>query len=216
MTKFLKEELIIRKIHEKDYNGDSLILGNIDPILMTKIEKSLLSGVNQNIALINMLNKDMIAADKSGVKDIIFEYFWGFVYQYIYTNPNLKQKYINSKIEDKLAFFNSLLEKPLNLDFLNKNNKYLFSIEPNEIILSRGEGDFKICLLNYQNITSLHLIQQINRVMRERPQITILTSGCGLKDTTTGIETGFVSLNHDFSYFDIQKEKYKGFKLENR
>lgn len=211
MSKDSKESLVIRKILEKDYYSDSLVLGNINPTLMVSVEKKLSVGIGQNIALINLLNKDMEYADSSDSKDILFEYFWGFVYRYIYFNPELKQKYVDSNLEEKILFFNYLLESGQNLNFLDEK-KYLFSSEPNRVIHLREECDFRICILNYQNISSLQLAQYINLLTRERPQLTILTQEHGLKTNSTG---GFyTSIGEDFTYYDVGGNGKGCFRLE--
>lgn len=204
MKKYSKEDLMIRAILEHDYNGDSLAIVRVNPILMTSMEKKIISGIGQNIALINMSNKDMEFADKSRDEDIIFGYLWGFIYQYIYQNQILRQKYIDSGIEEKLAFFNTLLGKSQDIDFLNENKKNLFLLEPREIIETRGKSDFKVCLLNYQNITSLYLVKRINMFIRERPPLIIFTEESGLKSGTTGVHGGSVDSPNDFAYFDVE------------
>lgn len=204
MKKYSKEDLIIREILEHDYNGDSLVIGRVDQTLMSSMEQRIISGIGQNIALINMMNKDMEYADKSRNQDIIFEYIWGFIYQYIYNNPILRQKYIDSEVEEKLAFFSTLLGRSQDINFLNENKNNLFSWEARRIITTRGESDFKVCLLNYQNITSLYLVKRINMFMRERPPMIIFTEECGLKSGTTGVYGGSVDPENDFAYFNAE------------
>ena len=211
MKKCQQEDIIKRKILDFSYDSQSLVLGNISPFEMANTEKIVMNGIGQNIAIINLLNRDMANVDRSNNEEIIFEYFWGFVYQYICSNPNLKQKYIDVNIEQKLMFFNSLLGKQLDESFL-ENKKNLFSQEPRKIIIARGECDFKICIFNYQEISSMKLAEYINLLTRERPQLTILTTEGGLKCNTTG---GFyTSVGQDFDYYDIGSNGRNPFRLE--
>lgn len=216
MKKYSKEDLIIREILGHDYNGDSLVIGRVNQLLMASMEERIISGIGQNIALINMKNKNMEFAEKSMDEDIIFGYLWGFIYQYIYQDPILRQKYIDSEIEEKLDFFNMLLGKPQDIDFLNENKDNLFSLEPRKIILTRGESDFKVGVLNYQNITSLYLVKRINLFIRERPPMIIFTEECGLKSGTTGaVRGGDANSFNDFAYFNAETGDRGGFQFTN-
>jgi hypothetical protein len=211
MKNISEENLIIRKIIEHDYNGDSLVLGNVSKDIMDKLPK-ILPKVDQNIALIDILNIETVIEKNSNTESIIFEYFWGTIYQYIYNNPELREKYITSDIKEKLNFFYELLQYPLKYDYI-KENGLLFSWEPRIIISERGNSDFKICISNYQEITSLYLARYINLLTRERPQISILTTEQGLKCNIT--EGDWVTqIGHDFHYFDVKKHSSEGFRIE--
>lgn len=206
-----KEEEIILKIIEKDYDSESLVIGNVNRELMNSTKEGIVTGIGQNIAAIDLLDENMKYADSSNREDVIFEYFWGFVYQYLYSNPILRKKYMNSKTREKLAFFNSILKTHVDISALSASN-LLFTVEPNRIIRERGEGDFKICILNYQEISSMYLAEYINYLTRERPQLTILTSEQGLKTNSTG--SFYTSVGDDFSYYDIGVSGRGSFRIE--
>jgi hypothetical protein len=215
MIEISKEDLIVRKILEMDYDSESLFLGNVNAPLMASVEQRLITGIGQDIAVVNMLNSNMIAADNTGIEDIIFEYFFGFVYDYISSNPTFREKYFYGSTEEKVAFFNSLLECPFDIKAINENKNNLFSFYPDRAKLIR-ESDFKICLLNYQCVRSSYLIRQINSLMRARPHTIILSQGCGLKDNNTLFDGEWVNVWNDFKYFDIGRETNSTYRLEKK
>ena len=212
-----KIKYITNLILNQSYESSPFFLGNVNASLMKDTKTMLQKGISQYIAVVDALNPHLLKADELGEEDIIFQYFWGIVYEYLNTVPNLKEAYIGSDTEGKIVFFKNLLQNPFDIDLLRKNRDLLFSFTPDRTRFFVKENQFKIGILNYQSINSEYLIRAINSIIRgSNPHIPlfILSENQGLKSIeTNGGE--WINQMNDFNYYDLNTQSSGVHKLEN-
>ena len=218
MSYIKKIDYIIRTITQQSYESDQIVLGNVNSHLMCKTKQALIKGIDQDIAVINGLHPRLVEVDKTCDEDIIFEYFWGMVYEYLNTVPLFKELYMDSETEKKLEFFKNIIESPLDIYLLEKNKDLFFTMVPDRIKFFMTRNYFKIGILNYQAMNSDYLLQTVNSVIRTNSPhipIFILTEGKGLKSIHTNGDE-WIHEGNDFHYYNVETGDRSGFVLEKR
>jgi len=209
-----KIDYITDLITNHGYESDAMLIGNVDADLMKQTKAVLSNGISQCVVVIDGLNPHIQEADQCGDAVVIFEYFWGMVYEYLNSERSLRDTYVDDNTIQKLQFFKTILENPLNIDLIKQNKDILFAMAPDRVKFFMNRNYFKIGVLNYQAINSIYLLQTINSVIRSGPPhipIFILTETEGLKiQETNGGE--WICSGHDFHYYNVKTKSRNGYR----